>query len=67
MVFLHLKMINCHFKVARIKGEFIWHEYPETYAVFFMIGGAMRIDFCAKTLNTGNTLEKHTQTEVLWI
>jgi mannose-6-phosphate isomerase-like protein (cupin superfamily) len=39
------KMNVYHFKLARIKGEFVWHSHPETDEVFIVIAGEMMIDF----------------------
>jgi mannose-6-phosphate isomerase-like protein (cupin superfamily) len=96
------QMNDYHFKLAKIRGEFIWHQHPETDEVFFVVKGDMRIEFrdqivalgegelcvvprgvehkpvadqeChilliepAGTLNTGDILDEHTQTEELWI
>lgn len=33
------------FKLAKIKGEFIWHKHPETDEVFFVLSGSMVIEF----------------------
>lgn len=32
-----------HIKIARIKGEFVWHSHPETDELFFVVQGAMTI------------------------
>ena len=32
-----------HFKVAKIQGEFIWHDHPETDEVFVVIKGHLDI------------------------
>ncbi len=32
------------FKVARIEGDFVWHEHPETDEAFFVLEGNLRID-----------------------
>jgi mannose-6-phosphate isomerase-like protein (cupin superfamily) len=96
------QMNDYHFKLAKIQGEFIWHQHPETDEVFFVVKGEMRIEFrdqiiplgegelCVVphgvehkpvadqechilliepvgTLNTGDVLDEHTQTEELWI
>ena len=37
------QMNDYHFKLARIKGEFIWHNHPETDEVFIVIKGRMTI------------------------
>ncbi len=39
------RMNDYHFKLARIKGEFIWHSHPDTDEVFIVIAGEMMIDF----------------------
>lgn len=33
------------FKVARIEGDFIWHDHPETDEAFIVLDGELRIDF----------------------
>jgi len=33
------------FKVARIKGEFVWHDHPDTDEAFLVIQGEMSIKF----------------------
>ena len=33
------------FKLAKIKGEFIWHDHKETDEVFIVIKGSMKIKF----------------------
>ena len=33
------------FKLAKIKGEFIWHKHDETDEVFIIIEGKMMIEF----------------------
>ena len=32
------------FKIARIEGDFIWHDHPDTDEAFFVIEGQLRID-----------------------
>jgi mannose-6-phosphate isomerase-like protein (cupin superfamily) len=39
------QMNDYHFKLAKIQGEFIWHQHPETDEVFFVVMGQMRIEF----------------------
>ena len=43
------------FKLAKIEGEFIWHNHPETDEVFIVIEGSMVIEFEEETveLNAG--------------
>lgn len=44
---------NYHFKVVRIKGDFIWHKHKDTDEVFLVLENEMRIDF-----RDGNVLLK---------
>lgn len=39
------RMNDYHFKLARIKGEFIWHSHPDTDEVFIVMQGMMTIHF----------------------
>ena|SRR5215510_1897101 len=49
------QMNNYHFKLAKVQGEFIWHDHPETDEVFFVIKGTLDILFRdgKVTLNEG--------------
>lgn len=38
-------MNNYQFKLAKIAGDFTWHDHKETDEVFIVIEGEMRIDF----------------------
>ena len=38
-------MNDYQFKLAKIEGEFIWHNHPETDEVFIVIEGSMVIEF----------------------
>jgi mannose-6-phosphate isomerase-like protein (cupin superfamily) len=33
------------FKLARIEGDFIWHDHPETDEAFIVLDGELRLDF----------------------
>jgi len=33
------------FKYTRIKGEFVWHDHPDTDEAFLVLEGEMRIEF----------------------
>lgn len=44
------QMNDYHFKLVRMKREFIWHSHPETDEVFMVIDGRLRIDLRDKTL-----------------
>jgi len=37
------QMNDYHFKLVRMKREFIWHNHPETDEVFIIIDGNMQI------------------------
>ena len=32
-----------HFKLAKVQGEFVWHDHPETDEVFLVITGKLEI------------------------
>ena len=44
------KMNDYEFKIAKIKGEFIWHNHTETDEVFIVIEGNMKILLRGKTI-----------------
>ena len=39
------QMNDDHFKLAKIKGEFVWHKHDETDETFLVINGTMKILF----------------------
>jgi mannose-6-phosphate isomerase-like protein (cupin superfamily) len=39
------QMNDCHFKLVKIQGDFVWHSHPETDEVFVVLEGELRIDF----------------------
>lgn len=39
------RMNDYQFKLARIRGEFVWHSHADTDEVFIVIDGEMAIDF----------------------
>ncbi|UPA25430.1 cupin domain-containing protein [Shinella oryzae] len=39
------EMNDDQFKLARIEGDFIWHDHPETDETFIVLHGELRIDF----------------------
>jgi mannose-6-phosphate isomerase-like protein (cupin superfamily) len=49
------QMNNYHFKLAKVEGEFVWHDHPETDEVFLVIKGKLEILFRdgKVTLNEG--------------
>ena len=44
------EMNDYQFKIARIKGEFIWHNHTETDEVFIVIEGTMKILLKGETI-----------------
>ncbi len=52
------QMNDYHFKLARVEGDFTWHDHKETDEVFVVIEGVLRIDFdeTEKTLHAGEML-----------
>jgi len=38
------------FKLARIKGEFVWHKHDETDEVFIVVEGKMKIELREKLI-----------------
>lgn len=45
------QMNDYHFKIAKIEGEFIWHDHPETDEVFLVLKGQLQIQ-----LRDGNVI-----------
>jgi mannose-6-phosphate isomerase-like protein (cupin superfamily) len=39
------EMNDYHFKLAKVQGEFIWHDHPETDEVFLVVKGKLYICF----------------------
>ena len=39
------QMNDYHFKLVKLKGDFVWHRHIDTDEVFLVIQGAMQIDF----------------------
>jgi mannose-6-phosphate isomerase-like protein (cupin superfamily) len=39
------QMNDYHFKLAKVQGEFIWHNHPETDEVFMILEGQLEIQF----------------------
>ena len=52
------EMNDYHFKLVKIKGEFVWHDHKDTDEVFIVIEGKMNIEFEERTveLNEGEML-----------
>ena len=34
-----------HFKIVKVRGEFVWHDHPETDEVFMVLKGQLEIRF----------------------
>lgn len=49
------QMNDYHFKVAKVQGEFVWHDHPETDEAFLVVNGQLEIRFRdgSVTLNEG--------------
>ena len=47
------EMNDYQFKVVKVKGDFIWHDHPETDETFFVIEGSLRIEFPDGTVTIG--------------
>lgn len=39
------EMNDYQFKIAKVEGEFVWHDHPDTDEVFIIIEGALDIEF----------------------
>jgi mannose-6-phosphate isomerase-like protein (cupin superfamily) len=39
------RMNDCHFKLVKFRGEFVWHEHTDTDEAFIVIDGEMVIHF----------------------
>lgn len=39
------EMNDYQFKFAKVQGEFVWHDHPDTDEVFIVIEGALEIEF----------------------
>ena len=39
------EMNDYQFKLAKLEGDFLWHEHADTDEVFIILDGTLRIDF----------------------
>ena len=37
------QMNDYHFKLAKVQGEFVWHDHPETDEMFLVLKGQLEI------------------------
>jgi len=49
------QMNDYHFKLAKVQGEFVWHDHPETDEMFLVVKGRLEIHLRdgVVTLNEG--------------
>lgn len=52
------QMNDYHFKLAKLQGEFVWHDHSETDEVFIILDGSLEIHFRdgVSTLHSGEML-----------
>jgi mannose-6-phosphate isomerase-like protein (cupin superfamily) len=48
------EMNDYQFKLAKLEGDFVWHEHPDTDETFFVIEGNLRIDFLDGAVHLGS-------------
>jgi mannose-6-phosphate isomerase-like protein (cupin superfamily) len=39
------EMNDYQFKIVKLRGDFVWHDHPETDETFIVLEGRLRIDF----------------------
>jgi len=39
------QMNDCHFKLVKFRGEFVWHDHKDTDEVFIVLHGEMIVHF----------------------
>ncbi len=47
------EMNDYQFKIVKIKGDFVWHDHPETDETFIVLEGNLRIDLRDGSVNVG--------------
>jgi mannose-6-phosphate isomerase-like protein (cupin superfamily) len=47
------EMNDYQFKIAKLKGDFIWHDHKDTDETFIVIEGDLRIDFRDGAVHVG--------------
>jgi mannose-6-phosphate isomerase-like protein (cupin superfamily) len=46
-------MNDYQFKLAKLEGDFIWHDHKDTDETFIVIDGTLRIDFRDGSVHVG--------------
>ncbi len=44
------EMNDYQFKLAKVEGEFVWHDHPDTDEVFIVVEGSLNIEFRDKVV-----------------
>lgn len=44
------EMNEVQFKLARVEGEFVWHDHPDTDEAFLVVEGELEIDLPDRTV-----------------
>lgn len=44
---------DSHVKLAKVKGEFVWHNHADEDELFFIVDGHLRIELRDRTLELG--------------
>jgi mannose-6-phosphate isomerase-like protein (cupin superfamily) len=47
------KMNNYDFKIAKFKGDFVWHSHPETDETFIIMEGTLVMNFRHRKVEVG--------------
>lgn len=49
---------DCHVKVAKFQGDFVWHSHADEDELFYVVSGALTLHFAdgSVTLNPGELL-----------
>jgi len=47
------EMNDYQFKIVKVKGDFVWHDHPETDETFIVLEGSLRIDLRGGSVHIG--------------
>ena len=50
------EMNDYQFKLAKVKGEFVWHNHSDTDEVFIVIEGCLKIELAEETVELNLSL-----------